>query len=165
MLAVTGFLLPFILLCILLFYLLQSVRAQKNIASQRRVQCGQCDGCKRKDCGSCVHCHNAKKYIPKCITVYKLWYQYTCYTHLHVYNYSISTHVIPLSILFAWCCIDKKKFSGQGKNKQCCMHSKCTHLTYGVSCSTTMIELKSKSELSELPGQGCKVSREKTSLM
>ena len=90
----------------------QSVRAQKNIASQRRVRCGQCDGCKRKDCGSCVQC------------------------------------------------LDKKKFSGQGKKKQCCIHRKCTHLTSGVSCSTTMIELKSKSELSELPGQGCKVSRE-----
>ena len=44
---------------------------------RRRARCGECEACKRQDCGKCVNC------------------------------------------------LDKKKFSGQGRKKQCCVERKC----------------------------------------
>lgn len=61
---------------------------------KRRVRCGECDGCKRKDCGKCVNC------------------------------------------------LDKKKFNGQGRKKQCCIERRCKNLLP-----------QNKAQLSDVPSQ------------
>ena len=49
---------------------------------KRRARCGECDACRRQDCGKCVNC------------------------------------------------LDKKKFSGYGRKKQCCVERKCKNLVH-----------------------------------